>query len=44
LAKNRKKAIASSNDDGKDMVYDDQPFAASAKGLNKPLAFFLERD
>jgi hypothetical protein len=41
LAKNNRKAIASSNDNGKDMVYA-QPFTALAKGLDNPLAFSLE--
>jgi hypothetical protein len=40
-AKSKKKAIASSNNNSKDMAYV-QPFAALAKGLNKPLAFSLE--
>jgi hypothetical protein len=42
-AKSGKKATAPSNDNGKAMVYT-QPFAALAKGLNKPLAFSLESD
>ncbi len=42
-AKSGKKATAPSNDSGKAMAYT-QPFAASAKGLNKPLAFSLEDD
>jgi hypothetical protein len=41
LTKNKRKTIASSNNNSKDMVYA-QPFVASAKGLNKPLAFSLE--
>jgi hypothetical protein len=41
LAKNKKKAITSSNDNSKDMAYN-QPFAALAKGLDKPLAFSLK--
>jgi hypothetical protein len=41
LAKNGKKATSPSNNNGKDMAYV-HPFAASAKGLNKPLAFSLE--
>jgi hypothetical protein len=43
LAENRKKTIASSNGNGKAMAHT-QPFAASAKGLNKPLAHSLESD
>jgi hypothetical protein len=41
--KNKKKTVTSSNDNGKTMMYT-QPFAASAKGLDKPLAFSLEED
>jgi hypothetical protein len=41
LAKNKCKAIVSSNNRGKDMAYA-QPFAALAKGLDEPLAFSLE--
>jgi hypothetical protein len=40
-AKIGKKATASSNNNGKAMVYA-QPFAASAKGFNEPLAFSSE--
>jgi hypothetical protein len=40
-AKNKRKAVTSSNDNGKDMAYT-QPFADLAKGLDKPLAFSLE--
>jgi hypothetical protein len=40
-AKNKRKAITSSNNDGKDMAYA-QPFMVSAKSLEEPLAFSLE--
>ncbi len=43
LAKNKKKAVTSSNDNGKDMAYA-QPFATLAKGLDEPLAFSSEND
>jgi hypothetical protein len=42
-AKSGKKAAAPSNNDGKAMAYT-QPFAALAKGLDKPLAFSLESE
>jgi hypothetical protein len=41
--KSGKRATAPSNDNGKAMAYA-QPFAVSAKGLDKPLAFSLEDD
>ncbi len=41
LAKNNRKTVTSSNNNGKDMAYA-QPFAALAKGLDKPLAFSSE--
>jgi hypothetical protein len=41
LAKRGKKTTAPSNNNGKAMVYA-QPFAALAKGLDKPLAFSSE--
>jgi hypothetical protein len=41
LAKSGKKATAPSNKDSKAMAYA-QPFAASAKGLDEPLALSLE--
>jgi hypothetical protein len=41
LVKNKRKTVSSSNNNGKAMTYT-QPFAASAKGLDKPLAFSLE--
>jgi hypothetical protein len=40
-AKNKRKAIASSDDNGKDMAYA-QSVLALAKGLKEPLAFSLE--
>jgi hypothetical protein len=43
LAKNKRKAIASSDNNGKDMAYA-QSFLASAKDLKEPLAFSSERD
>jgi hypothetical protein len=43
LAKSGKRATAPSNDNRKAMAYA-QPFTASAKVLNKPLAFSLENN
>jgi hypothetical protein len=42
-AKKKMKTIASSDDGGKDMAYT-QSTSASAKGLEEPLAFFLDSD
>jgi hypothetical protein len=43
LVKNKRKTITSSKDNDKVMTYT-QPFPASAKGLDEPLAFSLEGD
>jgi hypothetical protein len=42
-AKNKRMTIASSNNNGKDMVHT-QSILASAKGLGEPLAFSLGRN
>jgi hypothetical protein len=43
LAKNKRKTIASSDNNGKDMAYA-QSVSALTKGLKEPMAFSLESD